>query len=128
MKIEHVALNLEDPVSALKWYSENLEMQVLKSSDTPPYGSFIADKEGNVVLEIYANTTIPLPDYAAMHPLTFHLAFSVEDVSSTRERLLSKGATAEGEVMQKENGDTFAMLRDPWGVPIQLVNRANALL
>jgi hypothetical protein len=36
---------------------------------------------------------------------------------------LAAGATAEGEVSVTPAGDEMAMLRDPWGLPVQLIKR-----
>jgi hypothetical protein len=38
------------------------------------------------------------------------------------------GATVVDEVGRLGNGDVLAMLRDPWGIPVQLVQRALQLL
>ena len=52
-----------------------------------------------------------------------HLAFKTDDVSGTRARLLAAGATPEGEVTVSPTGDELAMLRDPWGLPLQFLKR-----
>jgi glyoxylase I family protein len=128
MKIEHVALNIPDPIHAAKWYVENLEMQIIKASDESPYIHFLADKERRGLIEMYNNPEAAVPDYASMHPMVLHLAFSVEDMEGTRARLLAAGATTEGDVATRANGDQLAMLRDPWGVPLQLVKRGQPLI
>ena len=42
--------------------------------------------------------------------------------------LIAAGATAVGDVMTNDQGDQVAMLRDPWGVAVQLVRRERAML
>jgi len=128
MKIEHIALNVTDPVEVAKWYVENLGMRIVRSFDKPPYIHFIADEAGQGVIEIYHRQEAPVPDYAAMHPLVLHIAFAVEDVDETRAKLIAAGATAEGEVTRPENGDLLAFVRDPWGIPLQLANRRQPLV
>jgi len=51
-------------------------------------------------------------------------------VQADAERLISAGAEPEGEqdYTASETGDIFAMLRDPWGMPVQLVRRGRPLL
>jgi len=71
-------------------------------------------------LEFYLNNTVPVPDYPSLNAFSFHVAFQVDDVAATRERLLQAGATAEGEVTTNDDGDKLAMVRDPWGLPVQL--------
>jgi uncharacterized glyoxalase superfamily protein PhnB len=63
-----------------------------------------------------------------MEPLALHLAFHVEDVSATRARLIKAGATPVGEVESNDVGDEVAMLRDPWGIPVQLVRRRERMI
>jgi uncharacterized glyoxalase superfamily protein PhnB len=62
-----------------------------------------------------------------MDPLVLHLAFAVEDVGGARARLLAAGASPVGEVAVTPEGDQMAMLRDPWGFPIQVVKRARPM-
>ena len=127
MKIEHVALNVKDPVGMAKWYVENLGMKVIRAVDKSPYTRFMADERGQSVIEIYNNPAANVPDYASIKPLVLHIAFLVEDIEGTRNRLLAVGATAEGEISTTEAGDQLAFLRDPWNVSIQLVKRRKPL-
>jgi hypothetical protein len=65
-----------------------------------------------------------VPDYRALDPLVFHIAFVTDDIRGTRERLLLAGATSAGDVTVTAAGDEMTFLRDPWGVALQLVKRA----
>jgi len=80
------------------------------------------------MLEIYHNPPDAVPDYASMDPLLFHVAFMVGDVEAVREKLIAAGATPVGEVSTTPTGDEIAILRDPWGVAIQFVKRAEPML
>jgi glyoxylase I family protein len=128
MNIEHVALNVADPTAMADWYSQHLGMRVVRSFDAPTYARFLADEAGRVVLEIYHQTKAPVPDYLAMHPMVFHIAWVVANIRDTCDRLLAAGATMADDVATTASGDELAMLRDPWGVPLQLVKRARPLL
>ena len=128
MIIEHIAINIPDPVAAAKWYCDHLDMQIVRRFDEPPYIHFVADREKRGVLEIYSNPDAPVPDYTRMHPITLHIAFEVDDLDATLQRLLAAGATAEGGVNTTPIGDQLVFLRDPWGVSLQLVKRAQPLL
>ncbi|MFM2295756.1 MAG: hypothetical protein RLZZ350_2169, partial [Verrucomicrobiota bacterium] len=46
----------------------------------------------------------------------------------TRAKLLQAGATAEGEVSSNADGDQLAMLRDPWGLALQLIKRTTRMV
>jgi glyoxylase I family protein len=128
LKTEHIALQVPDPVKLAEWYVANLGMRIVRSFGAPAHARFIADSAGQTVLEVYNNPKASMIDYRKLDPLHLHIAFAVVDVAATRQRLLTAGATAEGEVSITDTGDTLAMVRDPWGVPVQLVKRAKALL
>ncbi len=128
MNIEHIALNISDPVATADWYARHLGMKVLRQFGPPSHARFIADAAGRVVLELYCRTDAPIPDYAAMDPLVLHVAFAVSDVKAERARLLAAGASAVGDVTTTDSGDTLAMLRDPWGISLQLVKRAKPMM
>ena len=122
MRFEHFALNVPDPVAQGEWYVRNLGFTIIRQVTTSPYMRFLADGSGRVIVELYNNPNGPVPDYAASHPLTFHLALVAEDARAERARLESAGATF---VLEDEltDGTVLVMLRDPWGVPLQLCQR-----
>ena len=124
MNIEHFAINVSNPVAAAEWYVRHLGMRIVRSLNESPFTHFLADASGRVVVETYAHSKAPVPDYAAMDPLVFHIAFTTTDVASAREKLLAAGATSAGPVTTTPVGDVMTFLRDPWGVALQLVKRA----
>jgi uncharacterized glyoxalase superfamily protein PhnB len=63
-----------------------------------------------------------------MDPLLLHVAFMVDDVDAVRQKLIAAGATPAGEVTTTPAGDRLAMLRDPWGLAIQFLRRADPML
>ena len=128
MRIEHVAWNVVDPVAVAGWYAAHLGMKVVRHGPPPINAQFIADATGNVMLEIYSNAAAHVPDYASQDPLILHLAFMVDDIAATRDRLLAAGATVHTDIDTLDNGDQLAMLRDPWGLALQLVHRAESML
>jgi catechol 2,3-dioxygenase-like lactoylglutathione lyase family enzyme len=128
MRIEHIAFNVNDPVAMAEWYCGNLGMTVIRQGPPPANARYVADSARNTVLELYTNPPDAVPDYASMDPMVLHVAFCADDVAATRERLMAAGATPVGEVTESENGDVLAMLRDPWGLAIQLARRAEAMV
>ena len=128
VRLEHVGLNVADPVKAAKWYVDNLGMKVLREGPAPINARFLADGAGNMMLELYHNPPEAVPNYASMDPLLLHVAFMVDDVDAIRSKLIAAGATAVGEVTTTPAGDKLAMLRDPWGLAIQFVRRADPML
>jgi len=128
MRMEHVGLNVTDPVKMAQWYVENLGMKVLREGPPPGNARFLADSGGHMMLELYHNPPDAVPNYAAMDPLLLHVAFMVDDVDAVRQKLLAAGATPAGEVTTTPAGDRLAMLRDPWGLAIQFCRRADPML
>ena len=128
IRLEHVALNVKDPVKMAEWYCRNLQMKVVKKGPAPVDAHFICDAGANMMLEIYHNPPDAVPDYASMDPLLFHVAFMVDDVKGVREKLIAAGAAPVGEVSTTPTGDEIVILRDPWGVAIQFVKRAEPML
>ena len=128
VRFEHVALNVADPIKMAKWYVDNLGMKVLREGPAPINARFLADSGGNMMLELYHNPPDAVPNYAAMDPLLLHVAFMVDDVDATRQKLIAGGATPAGEVTTTPAGDKLAMLRDPWGLAIQFLRRADPML
>ena len=124
VKIEHVAYQVQDPPAFARWYAEHLGMTIKRVQPDPPYGHFLADDGDAVMLEVYNNPKVPVPDYPNIDPFLMHVAFRVDEMAGTRQQLIAAGATAVGEVQTTPAGDQLAMLRDPWGLPVQLVQRA----
>ena len=128
MKIEHAAFQVEDTVAMADWYCEHLGFSEKRGSDEPFPVRFLADASGDVMIEIYSNPTITTPDYASMNPLVLHMAFVCDDVQGTVERLTAAGAVLLSGPETTPVGDTLAMLRDPWGLAIQLCQRTEPMV
>jgi glyoxylase I family protein len=120
MKFEHAALNVPDAPAMAAWWIEHCGMRNVRAEDGPPF--FLADASGRTILELYSNEAAPIPDYAAQHHLSLHIAFAVETADATRDRLIAAGATLVSDA-QHPDGTRLVMLRDPWGVALQLVQR-----
>jgi predicted enzyme related to lactoylglutathione lyase len=123
MIFEHFALNVPDSINMAEWYVAHLSMKIVLSLDKEPYTRFLADETGRVVMEIYANQAAPVPEYNIIHPLNLHRAFAVTDADTAKARLIAAGAAYVEEV-RPADGSILYMLRDPWGVPLQICQRA----
>lgn len=128
MRLEHIAFNVQEPAALAAWYCANLEMQIVRAFEEPPHIHFLADSAGKSLIEIYSNPLGSFIDHASHHAVTFHLAFAVDDMDVARQRLEAAGATLDGEIDKRANGDKLAFLRDPWGHAIQLVQRQEAMI
>ena len=127
MKIEHFAYQVEQPAQVADWYGKQLGFTVKRSADYPVPVRFLADESGEVMLEIYNNPKVNTPDYASMDPLLLHIAFVCNEVEHMSQQLVAAGATLLS-LDTTPAGDTLAMLRDPWGLAIQLCHRAQPMI
>jgi glyoxylase I family protein len=127
MKIEHFAINVKDPVAMATWYVVNMGLSIVRKQDGGANTHFLADDSGDVMVEIYNNPADQVPDYPSMNPLLLHLAFVCENPVEKRQLLEAAGATFVEEVFIKD-GSHLVMMRDPWGLSIQLCKRGNKML
>jgi catechol 2,3-dioxygenase-like lactoylglutathione lyase family enzyme len=128
VKIEHMAFQVEDPVAVSAWYVEHLGLTLKRAFPERPWGHFLADDGDAVMLEFYNNPKAAVPDYHTIDPLMLHVAFVADDVPAARARLIAAGAVPEGDVQVTPTGDHMAMLRDPWGLGVQLVKRRDPMI
>ena len=124
MKFEHYAINVADAVAVSDWYIANCGLTARVAMDKEPFTRFLADDTGRVFIELYSNPTAPFPDYSEMSHFLYHLAFEVTDVEVEKERLMAAGCTY---VEELGDGDKtrLIMLRDPFGIALQLCQREN---
>jgi catechol 2,3-dioxygenase-like lactoylglutathione lyase family enzyme len=128
MKIEHFALQVPDPIAMADWYVKNLDCTLARSGDAPAHMRFLKDGSGSVLVELYRNPKVGVPDYAAMDPLLLHLAFLSENPAADRDRLVAAGARLVDDLVTTPSGDQLVMLRDPWSIALQLVKRVAPML
>ena len=130
MKMEHIGLQVQDPVQMSAWYSRNLGFRVMRQQEKSPFTAFLADSSGSVMLEIHHHLDVMVPEYRQMDPLVLHLAFDVghEPIEAASRRLIQAGAVLAKDLVVSPAGDKLMMLRDPWGLAVQLVKRAQAMI
>ena len=126
MNIEHVAFNVADPVAVAAWYGRHCGLRIVRHIPQPAQTHFLADDAG-AVLEIYCNPPDQVPDYRSMDPLLFHLALASADPAADTRRLTEAGASLVSE-LRLPDGSHLVMLRDPWGLALQLCKRGTPLM
>lgn len=122
MVFEHFALNVDNIDEVVKWYVGILGLSIVEEQKEAPFMTFLADSSGRVIMELYFRPDEQIINFKNQHPLTFHVAFVSENAEKEKNRLLEKGASLVEEV-KKEGGSHLVMLRDPWGMPLQLCQR-----
>lgn len=128
LRPEHVAFNVRDSRAQAAWYRTELGMKVNREGGGPGYGFFLADAGEHMMLELYQNTQHPLLDLPNVSSMSVHLAFVATDVVAAKEKLLAKGATIAEDLSTTPSGDQVLMMRDPWGLSVQLVKRVVPML
>jgi catechol 2,3-dioxygenase-like lactoylglutathione lyase family enzyme len=123
MRFEHFALNVPDTRAHARWYVDHLGFTVARQREDAPFTHFLADDSGRIVVELYTNTSQAFLNFATMHQLLFHFAVVAKDAKAERARLEKVGAKL---IIEEPlaDGSLLIMLRDPWGVPLQLCQRA----
>ena len=127
VRFEHVAINVKDPIAMADWYCKNLGMTIVFKADPPANTRFIKDAGGKARIELYNNSSAPIPDYASQDLLVLHFAFNVDNVKATCDRLIEAGAKMDKDVTVTAAGDEIATVRDPWGIALQFVKRAKPM-
>ena len=127
LRFEHVAFNVKDVHAVVKWYCDTLGLVVMRQQSVAPFMTFLADPDKNMMFEFYQQD-VGIGDYANMAPNTLHVAFSVDDMAGTRQKWIDAGGSAVGDIATTPLGDQLAFIRDPWGLTLQLVQRAKAML
>jgi len=102
-------------------------MKIVKQNTEAPYMTFLADDSGRIMIEIYLNPKDEVPAYRNMNPLLVHLAFVSEDPENDKNRLLAAGGSLEIE-QHFADGSHLIMMRDPWGLALQLCKRSTPML
>jgi catechol 2,3-dioxygenase-like lactoylglutathione lyase family enzyme len=127
VKLEHIAVNVADPPAVAAWYRRHLGLEIVKSSAAAPYTQFLRDSSGAVMIEIYNHPPDQVPAYSQMDPMLLHLAFVSPDPEAKKSELLAAGAEFVSE-QHLDDGSHLVMMRDPWGLALQLCRRAAPML
>lgn len=123
MIFEHFAINVAEVKAVVAWYVDNLGLVITSEQVEPPFMTFLSDSTGRVIIELYHRPDETITQFSEQHPLTFHVAFVSENAKKDRSRLEKEKASFVEEV-KKEDGTHLVMMRDPWGMPLQLCQRA----
>ncbi|MDH7603336.1 MAG: VOC family protein [Melioribacter sp.] len=128
IRFEHIGINVKDPITAARWYSENLNMKILREGTAPNYSTFVADSSIHMMIEFNYNKDFPTIDSLNFNYDSFHLAFCVFNINMIKEKLLNAGATVLSDLRKTDSGDQVLVLKDPWGLPIQFVQRVKPMI
>jgi glyoxylase I family protein len=128
MKLEHVGLCIEHPISIAEWWVANLGFEFIRKMGSDDDGvAFITDHQGTVI-EFAKLEEVPCLDLKKLEFIQLHFAIECQNTALEAERLVKQGAELIGESPRNAYPNERLILRDPWGTCIQLVNRKDKLL
>jgi glyoxylase I family protein len=128
MKLEHIGLCVDQPISMAEWWIENLGFKCIRKLGTDDDGvAFIADDSGTVI-ELGKLEEVHSLDLNRLESIQLHFAVECDDTMREAERLTGKGATFVGESPRNAYKNEKIILKDPWGGCIQLIRRKDRLV
>lgn len=123
MKYVHAMIRIRDPQKSLHFYQTLLGLKLLRRKDSDN-GRFtlyyLASEEGEPEIELTHNWDEQ--DYTNGNAFG-HLAFRVDDIHATCQRLADGGVT----ILRPPRDGYMAFVKDPSGVSIELLQTGQAL-
>jgi glyoxylase I family protein len=124
MHIEHIGLSVPEPLKMAAWYQTHLGFSIrTQAGDDGDGVAFITAQDQQIMLELFRLPEVPQPDYRSWQPLQLHIALTSADPDADCSRLQIAGAEYVEHCARKMPGDVLILMRDPWGLVIQLVKR-----
>lgn len=123
MKFAHTMLRVDDLDKSVDFYTQNFGMELLRRFELPGADAtlaFVKDPKSGMEVELTYNhdgRNYELGDAFG------HLAFFVESVDDTFDRLKSRGVAFSLEPKTMKNGTRIAFAVDPTGYKIELIER-----
>ena len=124
MRILHTMLRVGDMPRAIDFYTRQLGMQLLRTTDRPEQKYSLAfvgygDEASGAVLELTYNYGVDRYDMGSAFG---HVAIGVPDVAAACERIRAAGGTITREAGPVKGGSTvIAFVQDPDGYKIELI-------
>ena len=123
----HTMLRVGDLDRSIAFYTEVLEMRLLRKSDNEAYKYTLAfvgygEEDSHTVLELTYNWGVDEYDQGTAFG---HIALGVEDVAAACERIKERGGVVSRDAGPVKGGSTIiAFVEDPDGYKIELIQRA----
>lgn len=121
-KIHHIAIICSNYEISKRFYTEVLELEIIREVFRRDRGSIKLDLalNGEYIIELFS---FPNPPKRLSYPEACglrHLAFGVENLDYTIDRIHSKSYTLEPVRTDEWTGKRFTFFHDPDGLPIEL--------
>lgn len=129
MRLLHTMLRVGDLQKSIDFYTNILEMSLLRQSENSEYKYTLAflgygDESDATVLELTYNWETSEYDQGNAYG---HIAIETEDIYSTCEKIKAMGGEITREAGPVKGGSTvIAFVKDPDGYMIELINKKDA--
>jgi len=126
MRLLHTMLRVGDLERSLMFYTDVLQMRLLRRQDYPGGRFTLAfvgyqDEHAGAVLELTHNWDTPSYDLGTGYG---HIAIEVEDAYAACDRIRARGGNVTREAGPMQHGTTvIAFVEDPDGYKIELIQR-----
>ena len=126
MRMLHTMLRVGDLDRSIAFYTEVLDMQLLRKSDNEAYKYTLAfvgygEEDTHTVLELTYNWDVSEYELGTAFG---HIALGVDDVAAACERIKTRGGVVSREAGPVKGGSTIiAFVEDPDGYKIELIQR-----
>ena len=120
--IDHIAIISSDYQKAKDFYVDKLGFKVKREVERKDRDDFIITLEApnGILIELFIEKNPPRrvtrPEAAGMR----HLAFRVQDIEESVEKLNEKGIETEEIRIDPQNGKRMTFFMDPDGLPLEL--------
>jgi glyoxylase I family protein len=121
-KIHHIAVICSNYEVSKKFYTEVLDLEIVKETHRAARQSYKLDLKVNDVYQIEL-FSFPDPPSRSSRPEACglrHLAFEVDDIMAAIAILTAKGITIEPVRTDELTGKRFTFFADPDGLPLEL--------
>ena len=120
--IDHIAIISSDYQKAKDFYVDKLGFKVKREVERKDRDDFIITLEApnGILIELFIEKNPPRrvtrPEAAGLR----HLAFRVQDIEESVEKLKKKGIETEEIIIDPQNGKRMTFFMDPDGLPLEL--------
>jgi len=120
--VHHIAIICSDYPASKKFYSEILELEIIREVYRKERDSYKLDLalNGEYIIELFSFPNSPKrpsrPEALGLR----HIAFAVDDLANMILKLNSKGIKTEDIRMDPQTGKKFTFFSDPDDLPLEL--------
>lgn len=124
-KIHHIAIICSNYEASKKFYTEKLDLEIIKETYRAERKSFKLDLKVNDTYQVEL-FSFPNPAARPSRPEACglrHLAFEVNDIDEAIAIINSKGIVTESVRIDEITGKRFTFFADPDGLPLELYEK-----